>query len=113
MASERARQLRANQTDAERALWQHLRNLKLQGFHFRRQAPIGNYIVDFVCHSACLIVEVDGGQHGTDEGRQSDADRSEWLIAQGYDVLRFWNNEVLANPEGVRWSILNRLGLEE
>ena len=95
-----ARKLRQNATDAERALWQQLRAARLGGHKFRRQAPIGRYIVDFVCFEACLIVEVDGGQHV--ERRQQDAQRTAWLASQGFRVLRFWNTEVLGNMEVVK-----------
>lgn len=94
-----ARQLRKNSTDAERMLWKHLRNRQLNNLKFRRQQPIGNYIVDFVCFENKLIIEVDGGQHAPN--RESDAIRTDWLENQGYHVLRFWNNDVLKNTEGV------------
>ena len=95
--TERARELRADMTDAERKLWQLLRKRQVAEFKFRRQVPIGNYIADFVCANAKLVLEVDGGQHGT----PSDAERDRWLVAQGYRVLRFWNNEVETNLDGV------------
>jgi very-short-patch-repair endonuclease len=92
-----ARKLRKNMTDAELKLWYHLRN-KQMGVKFRRQCPIGNYIVDFVSYEARLAVEVDGGQHSESE---SDKARDGWIESQGFKVLRFWNNEVLGNIEGV------------
>ena len=95
-----ARKLRQNATDAERALWQQLRAARLDGHKFRRQAPIGRYIVDFVCFEARLVVEVDGGQHA-DRQRQ-DAQRTAWLASQGFRVLRFWNTEVLGHMEAVK-----------
>src|SRR5665213_868094 len=95
----RARVLRTNMTDAERAVWQLLRSHQIQGYKFRRQVPIGRYIADFVCHEARLIIEIDGGQH--DASAKRDAIRTDFLQTQGYRVLRFWNNDVLANPEGV------------
>jgi very-short-patch-repair endonuclease len=88
-------------TDAERALWRVLRTYKDKGFHFRRQVPLGSYIADFVCHSAKLVIEVDGGQHGTEAGIVADEARTAWLEGQGYRVTRFWNNDVLGNIEGV------------
>jgi len=95
-----ARQMRGNPTDAERKLWWHLRRrLKTPGTHFRRQVRIGRYIADFVCHSARLVVEVDGGQHA--EMTAVDQERSKDLEANGYRVLRFWNNDVLKNIDGV------------
>jgi len=92
-----ARQLRKNMTDAERKLWNILRNRNL-GVKFRRQEPIGDYIVDFVCYEKKLIIEIDGGQHCEDK---RDKIRDRWLENQGFKVLRFWNNEVLSNIEGV------------
>jgi very-short-patch-repair endonuclease len=94
-----SRLLRSTMTDAERLLWRHLRERQRNGGKFRRQHPIGGYIVDFVCLDAGLIVEVDGGQH-MDRVRH-DAQRTNALQLQGYVVLRFWNNEVLANLAGV------------
>ena len=98
MSIENARKLRRNMTDAERALWRLLRDRRMQGWRFRRQEPIECYIVDFVCFEARLIVEVDGGQHADSE---SDKRRDARLHAQGFRVLRFWNNDVLSNPDGV------------
>jgi very-short-patch-repair endonuclease len=86
-------------TDAERSLWYHLRAGRFQGWKFRRQVPIGQYVVDFLCEEARLIVEVDGGQHA--ERIERDLARTQWLGEQGYEVIRFWNNDVLANIEGV------------
>ena len=101
MPNERARDLRKNPTDAERRLWRHLRLLKVDGFHFRRQVPIGDFIVDFACVSARLVIELDGGQHNAQAGRASDESRDDRLRRRGYTALRFWNNDVMANPEGV------------
>jgi len=95
----RARDLRKNSTDAERLLWRHLKTKQLLGLKFRRQEQIGYYIVDFVCYEALLIVEADGGQHL--EGRENDEVRTQWLNSQGFRVLRFWNNDILLNVEGV------------
>ena len=99
--SKRARELRKNQTDAERKLWRELRGLKARGFHFRRQVPIDHLIVDFACLSARLVIEIDGGQHNMEMRRNRDADRDAHLRRTGFTVLRFWNNDVMANPEGV------------
>ena len=96
----RARQLRKNSTEAERALWQQLRAARLNGHKFRRQVPFERYLVDFVCFEARLIVEVDGGQH-TDQ-QPYDTQRTAWLEAQGFRVLRFWNTEVLGNVGAVK-----------
>jgi adenine-specific DNA-methyltransferase len=91
--------LRASMTDAEKKLWRHLRAEQLDGHHFRKQVPIGPYITDFACLKAHLVIELDGGQH--DEGAAKDARRTRWLNAEGYRVIRFWNNDVLQNTEGV------------
>jgi very-short-patch-repair endonuclease len=93
-----ARRLRVNQTDAETVLWNRIRNRQIDGHKFVRQEPISGYICDFVCRELNLIVEVDGGQHNESA---SDAARDRRLIEQGYRVLRFWNNDVLGNIEGV------------
>src|SRR5271154_6471755 len=98
MASHRARALRQAPTEAETRLWSRLRNRQLDGFRFRRQQPIGAFIVDFFCPAAALIIEVDGGQH--DDHAASDEARTRWLEARSYRVLRFWNNDVLANTDG-------------
>jgi very-short-patch-repair endonuclease len=94
----RARNLRANSTKAELRLWRRLRARSLMGHKFIRQEPIGPYIVDFVCREHRLVIEVDGGQHATDK---RDAVRDRWLAEHHYRVLRFWNNDVLGNVEGV------------
>ncbi|WP_109108133.1 DUF559 domain-containing protein [Azospirillum sp. TSO35-2] len=103
----RARGMRMLPTDAERRLWQYLRNGQLGGWRFRRQHPIPPYILDFACLEVCIAVEVDGGQHA--DSSYDDA-RTEFLRARGWRVLRFWNNEVLRNPEGVAASVLEALG---
>ena len=93
-------------TDAERALWRLLRDRRLAGWRFRRQQPIDHYIADFVCFEARLIIEVDGGQHS-----ESDIDkvRDAHLQSQGFRILRFWNNDVLANGDGVYRTIMTAL----
>jgi very-short-patch-repair endonuclease len=101
-----ARKLRTNPTDAEVRMWSRLRRKQLNGFRFRRQQPMGPYVVDFFCAEAKLIVEVDGGQHAEST---ADAARTDWLEARGYLVIRFWNNDVLANTEGVLLRILEAL----
>ena len=90
--------LRNRPTEAEKLLWKHLRLRQVEGLKFRRQQPIDNYIVDFVCFEKRLVIEVDGGQHATQE---KDALRDQYLQQQGFNVLRFWNNEVLQNINGV------------
>ncbi len=103
-ANQFARQLRRNSTNAERTLWRLLSDRQLASHKFRRQAPIGPYIVDFVCFDQKIIVEVDGGQH--QDRLHQDQARSEWLESQGFTVLRFWNNEVMENQDGVAHLIL-------
>ena len=92
--------------DAEFRLWCELRNGGLDGLKFRRQHPIGSYIVDFFCAEAKLVVEVDGEQHSTPEHVAADGIRTRWLEAQGYKVVRFWTNEVMQELEGVCAAIL-------
>ena len=93
--------MRHEPTDAERVLWQHLRHLIVDGSHFRRQATIGPYFADFACHAAKLVIELDGGQHNEAPGLARDAKRTADLESRGYRVLRFWNNDVLRNIDGV------------
>ena len=104
-ATGRARSLRRAMTDAESRLWHLLRDRQMSGSKFRRQVPIGRYIVDFACHEAKLIIEVDGGQH--DRQSEDEIRRTEVLKGQGYRVLRFWNHDVLANPQGVWTTIVD------
>ena len=94
-----AKNLRKTSTIAERLLWRHLRVKEVEGYKFRRQAPIGNYIADFVCFEKRIIIEVDGRQHQIEKDK--DYKRDKWFKEQGFRVLRFWNNEVLRNMEGV------------
>ena len=96
-----ARELRKNSTDAENMLWYHLRAKQLRDLKFRRQQPIGNYIVDFVCFSKKIVIELDGSQHDLKKIKQKDKKRDRWLKNQGFKVLRFWNNDVLENTDGV------------
>ncbi|KKC35326.1 hypothetical protein WH87_17265 [Devosia epidermidihirudinis] len=101
MSLTRARQLRAAQTPAERRFWQIIYTLRKSGFHFRRQAQIGPYYADFVCHHAALIVEIDGDTHGTIAAARHDTRRTYYLKSRGYEVVRFTNSDVLGNPDGV------------
>jgi very-short-patch-repair endonuclease len=94
-----AKNLRKSSTDAERLMWNHLRMKQMEGLKFRRQQPIDSYIVDFVCFENRLIIEVDGGQHASERGK--DIERDNHLTKNGFRVLRFWNNEVFTNIEGV------------
>jgi very-short-patch-repair endonuclease len=104
--------LRTNRTEAEVRLWSHLRNRQLEGAKFRLQSPVGPYVADFLCVEAKLIVELDGGQHGAQIGK--DAARTRDLEDAGYQVFRFWNIDVLANTHGVlaeiRLAVLNAKG---
>jgi very-short-patch-repair endonuclease len=102
----RARNLRYNQTEAERRLWGYLRNKSLQGFKFNRQVPIEPFIADFVCHERMLIIEVDGATHGDAHEIRYDEKRTTFLNAQGYRVLRCNNADVYENLEGVLDTIL-------
>jgi very-short-patch-repair endonuclease len=105
--TDKARELRRNATDAERLLWKRLRMRQAEYYKFRRQQPIGEYIVDFVCAERKLIVEVDGGQHV--EQAEYDESRRKWLPGQGYRVLRFWNHDVLMMPDAVLTTIQQEL----
>ena len=102
-----ARRLRRHQTDAERILWFRLRGRRLAGWKFKRQVPIDRFIADFVCADAKLVVELDGSQHAVRTGQ--DLERTKTLEAMGYLVLRFWNNDVMRNLDGVLEEILNTL----
>ncbi len=101
-----ARKLRSAMTEAEQALWRLLRSRRLEGHKFRRQHPVGRYIADYICLEAKLIVEADGGQH---ESNFADAARTAWLENRGFRVLRFWNNEILENSDGVLVALLGAL----
>ena len=99
----KARRLRQQETDAEHRLWSMIRDRRVQGAKFVRQYPIGPYVADFVCRERMLVVEADGGQHSdslTDEARTA------FMNGRGYSVLRFWNNEILQNPDGC-WQVLS------
>jgi very-short-patch-repair endonuclease len=104
----RARQLRRSSTDAEKRLWRALRS-KLPQFKWRRQMPVGPYFADFACFAEKLIIELDGGQHAT--AADYDAERTRFLETQGYRALRFWNNDVLSNTDGVLECIARTLSL--
>ena len=111
MVNQFARGLRNNATEAERKLWQQLRLLKADGFHFRRQVPIGTAIADFACHRARLVIELDGGQHSLPVRNKLDEARSEMLSHHGFRVIRFWNVDVFQNMDGVITAIRLALGL--
>ncbi|MBI5359191.1 MAG: endonuclease domain-containing protein [Planctomycetes bacterium] len=105
-----ARKLRKELTPAEKLVWQHLRRKQLLGLKFRRQAPIGKYIVDFACFEKRLVIEIDGGQHAEDI-KEKDEERDEFLRQQGFKVFRFWNVDVYKNIRGVLESVVDYLSL--
>ena len=109
MTTSLAKRLSKNSTDAERALWRILRSRQLSGHKFRRQQPLGPFIVDFVCLAARIVVEIDGGQHNEEEDIAYDQRRSQWLEKAGFRVMRFWNHEVLNELESVSDAISNAL----
>jgi very-short-patch-repair endonuclease len=109
--STQAKSLRQRQTDAEQLLWYRLRDRRLSGYKFRRQLPIGTYIADYVCMSSRLLIEIDGGQHAANAAY--DEQRTDFLRQEGYKVIRFWNNDVLQNLEGVLTTILAELKKRE
>ena len=104
-----ARNLRKNMTSQERKLWNLLRNRQLEGIKFVRQYPIGSYIVDFACREKKLVIELDGGQHNLKENIEYDDNRTMYLTQKGYKVIRFWNNEIDNNIEGVCLKILSEI----
>ena len=110
MKRAQAKQLRGTMTDAERRLWYYLRAHRFLDLKFKRQAPIGPYIVDFICFDHKLIVEVDGGQHADNV---PDRRRDDWLRQEGYRVIRFWNNDVLKRTQVVLGEISNALTLSD
>ena len=101
------RNLRKNMTPAEQRLWKHLRGKRLGGYRFRRQQPLGQYILDFVCVDAKLVIEIDGGQHA--EQTAYDETRTRYLQNLGFTVIPFWNNEVLQQTDAVLTAILHKL----
>ena len=108
-ARESARRLRRTLTDAERVMWNELRAHRLNDASFRRQKPIGPYIVDFACDAARLVIEIDGGQHYEAKGVENDARRDLYLKSEGYNILRFSNHDVLTNKAGVLETIISAL----
>ncbi len=107
MSETKARDLRNNPTGAERTLWRHLRLRQLGGYKFRRQQPLGHYIVDFICFERRLVIELDGGQHF--EQAAYDSERTAWLQSQGFVVLRFWDDQVFRETEAVKECIFEAL----
>ncbi len=106
-----ARQLRRDQTGVERKLWYALRDRRFHKLKFRRQQPIGPYVVDFVSFEAKLVIELDGGQHGLPPNEAVDRERTKRLETDGFKVIRFWNNELIENFEGVLDAVALTLGL--
>jgi very-short-patch-repair endonuclease len=106
MSNPKARRLRQNSTDAERRMWSALRDRRLTRYKFRRQHPVGDFIIDFACTESRLAIELDGGQHADDP---ADIHRTAWLEGQGWKVIRFWNNDILTNTDGVLQAILRAL----
>jgi very-short-patch-repair endonuclease len=98
----RARNLRKGQTEAEKVFWHSVKAKRFEGYKFKRQVPVGPFYADFVCEEARLIVEIDGGQHSEN---QKDLQRTAFLNSKGYEVVRFWNNEVLGNLDGLLSSL--------
>ena len=107
--TEHARRLRLTQTDPERLLWSRLRARRLCGWEFRRQTPIGRYVVDFCCPDAWLVIELDGGGHTRDDAIRQDVARSREIEAAGYLLIRFWNREVIDNLDGICDTILAQI----
>jgi very-short-patch-repair endonuclease len=103
-----AKKLRANTTPHERLLWRALKELPVDGTHFRRQAPIGPYVVDFFCPAAHLVIELDGGHQNEDDNAQRDQERQIWLEREGYRVVRFWNSDITGDLA----SVLERIYVE-
>jgi very-short-patch-repair endonuclease len=99
--------MRRQPTDAENVLWQRLKAKRLEGWKFRRQEPVAGHVADFLCYEARLVIEVDGGQHADDADR--DEQRTRAIAAEGFRVVRFWNNEVLENIDGVLEAIVGHL----
>jgi very-short-patch-repair endonuclease len=105
----KARALRRSAREAEKVIWSHLRQAQLLGFSFRRQHSVGLFVLDFYCPTARLAIELDGGQHGHSKFMQRDLRRTAWLAAKGIRVIRFWNNDVSSNLEGVLETIAGEL----
>jgi len=109
---ELARKLRKNSTPQERTMWNMLRNHQFYGLEFKRQYPIGDYIVDFICREKKLVVEIDGGQHNEDLNIRADSVRTQYLNNKGYKVIRFWNSDIDNNIESVYKELMRECGIE-
>jgi ATP-dependent helicase HrpA/adenine-specific DNA-methyltransferase len=105
----RARQLRKDDTWAEKLMWRWLRDRRFSGYKFRRQHPLGEYYLDFFCEEAELNVELDGSQHGFPDQRKHDLEREKFLSSYGIKTLRFWNGQLRRNAQSIRDSIFNEL----
>jgi very-short-patch-repair endonuclease len=101
VSTELARKLRRNASPPEQAMWRILHAFRQEGYNFRRQVEIGTYYVDFACHRPAMVIEVDGGTHTVEPQQTNDAVPDDYLRGRGYRVLRFWNNDVMGNPDGV------------
>lgn len=108
-----ARFLRKNMTNQERKIWSILKNRNFYGFRFLRQFQIGNYIVDFVCRSKKIIIEIDGGQHNHEDDIEYDKNRTKYMNLLGYKVIRFWNNDIDKNIEGVYSKLKEEFGIKD
>jgi very-short-patch-repair endonuclease len=109
----RAQKLRKNPTPAEVRFWRVIEPLRLGGYHFRKQAPLGPYVADFACHHAKIVIEIDGDSHFAGNGPQRDAVRTKFLEGEGYRVLRFTNIDVMTNPDGVYDAVLAALEADQ
>ena len=107
-----ARNLRNNMTEQERKLWNIIRNRNFYGYRFLRQYVIGQYIVDFICREKKVVIEIDGGQHNESENIEYNKQRTKYLENKGYKVIRFWNNDIDSNIEGVYQHLQNVFGIE-
>ena len=107
-----ARNLRNNMTEQERKLWNIIRNRNFYGYRFLRQYVIGQYIVDFICREKKVVIEIDGGQHNESENIEYDKQRTKYLENKGYKVIKFWNNDIDSNIEGVYQHLQNVFGIE-
>ena len=110
---EKSRELRKNMTPQERKLWSILRNRQFFNYRFRRQFPIGQYIVDFICREKKIIIEIDGGQHNEQQNIEYDNNRTKYLNSEGYKVIRFWNNEIDKNMSGVYNRLKEVFGVDD
>ncbi len=109
LLKQRRKELRRNQTEAEKVFWSHIRNRRFCGMRFVRQYSAGPYILDFYCPKLKLAIELDGGQHAQDDNREYDTARSAYLKSQGIDVMRFWNHEMLHDIESVLAQITEKI----